>query len=103
MPATCFECGEPGHIAADCPNNAYLGNDGKPPWCGTCDERTRLVDRGTTMTRCRNCHPKKIRHLPQYRKCPGCQMEIFMWDQSPCGKHDKRARQPNQLTGWNTQ
>ena len=34
----------------------------KPPWCGECDERTRLVevDDGRTVARCIRCHPLSV-------------------------------------------
>jgi hypothetical protein len=34
----------------------------KPPWCGECDEQTRLVDvDATTVARCSTCHPTRER------------------------------------------
>lgn len=29
----------------------------RPTWCGTCDEHTRLLDRGDAVQRCPACHP----------------------------------------------
>lgn len=32
----------------------------RPTWCGTCDERTRLVDDGDSSRRCPDCHPLAV-------------------------------------------
>lgn len=32
----------------------------KPPWCGTCDQRTRLLEEGTLTRRCPDCHPYEV-------------------------------------------
>jgi hypothetical protein len=32
----------------------------RPPWCGGCDEQTRLVDAGSAMHRCPKCHPLAV-------------------------------------------
>lgn len=32
----------------------------RPPWCGSCDERTRLVDHGAVLARCPACHPLEV-------------------------------------------
>ncbi|TMZ69810.1 hypothetical protein EMG21_28140 [Klebsiella pneumoniae] len=43
--------------------DAFAATDPKPPWCGLCDERTRLVmavreDGSEAMRRCPACHPE---------------------------------------------
>lgn len=83
----CFDCGEDGHIAPNCPNGEAAGINGKPPWCGICDERTRLIDGGNAMTRCQVCHPLRHRQLRQFRKCPHCHMTVYQWDVEECGNH----------------
>lgn len=89
MPATCFTCGVQGHISADCPNNEVL--DTRPPWCGICDRRTRLVtidlDNGTVQ-KCRTCHPTPNKPLAQHRRCPSCKIIVFEWDGNQCGHHE---------------
>jgi hypothetical protein len=82
----CFDCSGEGHIAADCPNKE-IDSTGRPPWCGVCDERTRLIDSGTGPARCQQCHPnrRKLRH--PLRRCPFCHMTIYDWDNSECGSH----------------
>lgn len=32
----------------------------RPPWCGTCDERTRLIEDEDQSRRCPDCHPLAI-------------------------------------------
>ena len=87
----CFDCGDLGHIASECPNTGIDRGDGKPPWCGFCDERTRLVDLGDSMARCQACHPQRHAQLRQHRKCPSCHMTVSEWDHSPCGQHSGPA------------
>lgn len=72
MAPTCFECGTSGHIAADCPNAE--ASDNRPPWCGICDRRTRLVtvDRELgTVRRCPSCHPLRLKPLAQHKAMTG--------------------------------
>lgn len=86
MAMKCFECGQPGHIAADCPNRDEL--NGGPPWCGICDRRTHLrTTPGGGVQRCPSCHPKRHESLHQHRRCPTCRMVVHDWDNSPCGQH----------------
>lgn len=102
MPATCFSCGEPGHIAANCDTKSYgaeLG-DGKPPWCGRqiCDRETRLLYQltqdGLKASRCDICHPQSHVLPVQYAKCRGCGKVIYRWDnRSECGKHRAVGKQ----------
>lgn len=87
----CFDCGTEGHIAPNCPN-AELAADGRPPWCGICDERTRLVAvPGGKVDRCRECHPLARQNLKQHRRCPACKMLVHEWDTAPCGYHSSPA------------
>ena len=85
---TCWDCGEAGHLASACPNIAYVRGDGGT-WCGSCDERTRLVDLGDKMRRCPDCHPLRTRMLAQFRRCPACQMIVYAWDVADCGRHQE--------------
>ena len=98
MPATCWDCGETGHVVADCPNAAFTGtSDKKPPWCGICDERTRLLGRDEAH-RCPACHPQRRQSLKQHRKCPTCHQTVHEWDNAPCGSHsgpDAKDRRPD--------
>ena len=82
----CFGCKLEGHIERDCPNTGIDGN-GKPSWCGYCDERTRLLDLGDSMARCQSCHPNRRRQVKQNRKCPSCHVTVYEWDHAPCGQH----------------
>jgi ribosomal protein L32 len=96
MPAKCYECGEYGHISADCPQKLYAVEvgDGKPPWCGQCDRETRLVyfvrDGIETARRCAACHPRSTTLPVTYSKCRGCGHAIYAWDvRSECGRHQE--------------
>jgi hypothetical protein len=82
----CFECGDAGHIAMDCPNREQLG-DGRPMWCGICDEQSRHIWlTADQVQRCR-CHPLSHMPLKQHRRCNGCKAVAYLWDTSPCGQH----------------
>jgi hypothetical protein len=83
---TCYGCGDAGHFEADCPHKG-IDADGKPPWCGFCDERTRLIDHGESVSRCQQCHPNRRKQSRQHRKCPLCHMTVYEWDNAPCGSH----------------
>jgi hypothetical protein len=84
MPS-CFECGDTGHMAYSCPNKAAI-SDGRPIWCGTCDERTRHVDLGDRIRRC-ECHPESHKLPSHMRRCPRCHVITVTWDQAECGRH----------------
>lgn len=84
----CFDCGDDGHIAANCQNTPAAGSGTRPPWCGFCDETTRLIDAGTLVSRCQQCHPLRHQQLRQHRKCPHCHMTVFKWDNEKCGSHE---------------
>lgn len=87
MAVICNACGLPGHIARECMNVKYLDEDGKPMWCGECDERARLRETADDkMTRCR-CHPASHKLIPHHRVCPHCHVTTVAWDESDCGKH----------------
>lgn len=85
MAMKCFECEQPGHIAADCPNREML-NGGKP-WCGICDQQTHLVGSPEGLKRCPDCHPKRHELRRPLRRCHACRQTIYEWDNSPCGHH----------------
>lgn len=62
--------------------------EGKPPWCGICDQRTRLVGvPGGCVARCQECHPLARQHLKQHRRCQACKVLVYEWDNAPCGSH----------------
>jgi len=87
LPATCFECGDVGHISADCPNKQI---DNRPPWCGICDRRTRqlwLNRDGTSVQRCPSCHRLRHKTLAQHRRCGECKAVVYEWDNNECGSH----------------
>lgn len=94
----CYNCGAPGHFASGCPEIVFsaelgTGGDGRPPWCGQCDKRTRLVfdPDADTASRCPDCHPEK--DLPaQFRICK-CGDVIYKWDQTECGSHQAIGKQ----------
>jgi hypothetical protein len=89
MPATCYGCGEKGHIESECPYAAELAADGKPPWCGICDRRSRLIGApGGQPARCTQCHPSRRKQLAQHRRCPTCHVVVYEWDNSECGHHE---------------
>jgi Zinc knuckle len=83
----CYECGSTGHIARECPNAEVLG-DGRPMWCGTCDEQSRhFYDAEGRAHRCQ-CHALSHQLLKQHRRCGSCKQIIYVWDQAPdCDRH----------------
>ena len=86
----CHRCGSKGHFESECPY-AAIASDGKPPWCGFCDEWTRLIDHGSTVSRCQECHPLARQQLKQHRKCPHCHVTVYDWDHGDCGSHSGPA------------
>jgi hypothetical protein len=92
---TCFECGEPGHMAAGCPARLTTVAPAKPEWCGECDRQTRLIEgvrHGRQVAwRCARCHPLAHRELPQHKRCGGCKALTYSWDRMECGKHQPLA------------
>lgn len=44
----------------------------KPKWCGSCDYRTRHLDHGSYVVRCRDCHPLLAGKPPQPSWCGIC-------------------------------
>ena len=89
----CFSCQQYGHIERECPdrNSATETGDGKPPWCGECDRRTRMLtmrrDGRDVAIRCR-CNPNGHLMAGQFKRCPECKAVIYEWDRnSECGKH----------------
>lgn len=86
----CFDCGQDGHIASNCPNGQIDGG-GRPPWCGICDERTRLIGTGSGPARCQQCHPNRHKLRHPLRRCPSCRVVVYEWDNAPCGSHSVPA------------
>ena len=98
--SSCHTCGTKGHFASECANEGIDGN-GKPPWCGICDERTRHVSLGDMEARCTVCHPLRRQHLRQFRGCPSCKALVYENDHNPCGSHagrDMKDRRPDRET-----
>lgn len=89
----CHGCGGKGHFERDCQNREIDGASRRPPWCGICDPQTRLVGLGPDgpMARCSDCHPLRGQLLVQHKRCTGCRILIYSWDNNPCGKHSSPA------------
>jgi len=96
----CYYCGDDDHLGRECPKlqahqrratspqpQAYVPRGEPVMWCGTCDENTRLLDMGHSMSRCPRCHPLRYQQLRQSRKCPACNKTVLDWDHSPCDAH----------------
>lgn len=96
----CFDCGDEGHLARDCPNNAFTSGSGNgPPYCGICDQRTRqIITADGRPARCPECHPLRHQHLKHIRRCPGCKMLVHEWDNAPCGQHSSPVAKDNRPT-----
>jgi hypothetical protein len=94
----CYHCGSTEHISRECevmPGKPPSNDPVEATWCGDCDKRTRLVDHGDHMSRCRRCwrtrsltlgKPQSTM-LEQHTRCGGCNQVIYVWDQLPCGQH----------------
>lgn len=94
----CYRCGMEGHRERDC-LIAAIDNGDKPPWCGICDPNSRLVGNASGIPiRCPDCHPFRGQQLKQFKRCPGCKMQIHEWDTSPCGSHSSRQAPDQRLT-----
>ena len=82
----CYECGADGHVKSDCPNKAWIASDaaadGRPRWCGTCDERSRHIELADGRVKRCQCHPESHMQLTQHRKCPSCRKTVVTWDTS---------------------
>ena len=92
MAAICYECGDTGHIAPNCPNKAWTvsdsSGDGRPAWCGMCDQRSRHVDLPDGRVKRCQCHPESHLQLKRHRKCPICHRTIVEWDSAnDCDLH----------------
>jgi hypothetical protein len=96
----CYYCGDDDHLGRECPKlqahqrrasapqpAVYVPRGEPVTWCGTCDEDTRLLDMGHSMSRCPRCHPLRYQQLRQSRKCPLCNVTVLEWDHSPCETH----------------
>jgi hypothetical protein len=99
----CFYCGEDDHMGKNCPRLQAKQQEvtrpreaPRPPatprgapetWCSYCDEATRLIDMGHTVSRCPQCHPLRYQQLRQNRKCPLCHATVYEWDFAECDRH----------------
>jgi hypothetical protein len=98
LPPTCFECGDTGHVKADCPNLAYVDGTASG-WCGTCDERTRHVELADSRVKRCSCHPAHRHALAQHRRCPSCHLTIVTWDSAQDCVHHILGGIPRQYAG----
>lgn len=95
----CYYCGDDDHAGKQCPKlqahqqRATITPAPRVPrgdpvtWCSYCDEATRLLDMGHSVSRCPQCHPLRHQQLRQSRKCPSCHATVYEWDHGPCGAH----------------
>jgi hypothetical protein len=96
----CFRCGDDNHLSRDCPQrtSSYstpgaspaapaAQSDGRPRWCGTCDEHSRHIELTDGRVKRCQCHPNSHEQLKQHRKCPTCHATVVDWDIYPCGQH----------------
>jgi len=95
----CGNChAERHHVTSECPLPPQ-DSPADATWCGECDKRTRLVDHGSYMTRCRRCWRARTLALgkpldtllAQHKRCGGCDNVVYAWDQYPCGGHQQIA------------
>jgi len=94
MAIRCYECGADGHVSYDCPNKALTSGDGRPMWCGECNQRSRHVTLPDgRVARCR-CHPESHKLLSQHRRCPQCFATVVQWDNGDCDRHQLAGVQP---------
>lgn len=86
----CFDCGQEGHIAPQCPYQDDLADPAgrDTPRCGYCDPRTRqLATAGDRVTRCPECHPLRSKMLAQHKRCPHCHKITVIWDTAQDCEH----------------
>jgi hypothetical protein len=72
-------------LAAQDPGGDPRPHPGKPPWCGECDERTRLIELADGPARCIRCHPLSV-------SPPGGEPASSAWLKPWCGRCDPVSR-----------